>query len=180
MDGPGGLVPPRGRGMAVSDVTGFFDYGGAGTADQHPSPEDSGVVLSGLTEEDWRQIREHAQIRWYRTGETVIDEGDTSRDLFILLSGEVTASVRVGRFGSRRQRQPMGPGAVFGEIAFFVGGRRTAAILASTDTELLRLSYADFKDLAAQDPHLAQRIVFDLGRVLADRLVRLERAEGAR
>jgi CRP/FNR family transcriptional regulator, cyclic AMP receptor protein len=161
-------------------VSSFFDYDGAAGADHDPSPDADDIVLSGLTEQDWRQIREHSQIRRYRDGETVIDEGDTSRDLFIVLSGEVGASIRVGRSGSRQQRQSMGPGAVFGEIAFFVGGRRTAAVVASGDTELLRLGYAEFKDLAAQDPHLAQRIVFDLGRVLADRLVRLERAEGAR
>lgn len=166
-------------------MTGFFDYdsaaggAGAGTGDDTPSGTD-GIVLSGLTEQDWRQIWEHADIRRYRAGETVIDEGDSGRDLFIVLAGEVGASVRTGRGGARQQRQAMGPGAVFGEIAFFVGGRRTAAVTATADTELLRLGYAQFKDLAAQDPHLAQRIVFDLGRVLADRLVRLERAEGAR
>jgi CRP-like cAMP-binding protein len=161
-------------------MTGFFDYDAAGTAGERPEAEDTDIVLAGLDEEDWRRIRDHADVRWYRAGDVVIDEGDTSRDLFIVLSGEVTATVRVGRLGTRRRRAPMRTGAVFGEVAFFAGGRRTAAIEAATDTELLRLRFEDFKDLAAQDPHLAQKILFDLGRVLAARLVRAEIAEGGR
>ncbi|HZC70948.1 MAG TPA: cyclic nucleotide-binding domain-containing protein [Jatrophihabitans sp.] len=160
-------------------MTGFFDYDGAGTADQRSAPDDFDVVLSGLDDDDWRQIREHSEIRRYRAGEVVIDEGDTSRDLFIVLSGEASASVRVGRQGARRAGQPMRAGAVFGEIAFFAGGRRTASVVAGQDTELLRLRFDEFHMLAAQDPHLAQRIVFDLGRVLAGRLIRAERAEGS-
>jgi len=160
-------------------MTGFFDYGSAGATEQQVVAEDNETVLAGLDEQDWQHIRDHAEIRRYRAGEVVIEEGDTGRDLFIVLSGEVSALVRVGRLGARRRRQPMQTGAVFGEIAFFAGGRRTAAIVASTDAELLRLRFESFQNLAAQDPHLAQRIVFDLGRVLAARLVRAERAEGA-
>jgi CRP-like cAMP-binding protein len=159
-------------------MTGFFDYGSAGATEQQSTVQDDETVLGGLDEQDWQHIRDHAEIRWYRTDELVIDEGDTGRDLFIVLSGEVCALVRVGRLGARRRRQPMRAGAVFGEIAFFAGGRRTAAIVASTDAELLRLRFEDFQNLAAQNPHLAQRIVFDLGRVLAARLARAERAEG--
>lgn len=166
-------------------MTGFFDYGAAGNTDpagggQQQQPTDAAeTVLAGLSEDDWQHIRDHAEIRWYRPDEVVIDEGDVGRDLFIVLSGEVSALVRVGRLGARRRRQPMRAGAVFGEIAFFAGGRRTAAIVATTDAELLRLRFEDFQNLAAQDPHLAQRIVFDLGRVLAARLVRAERSEAA-
>jgi CRP-like cAMP-binding protein len=159
-------------------MTGFFDYGAAGATEPQPVADDTETVLAGLDEQDWQQIREHAEIRRYRAGEVVIEEGGTDRDLFIVLSGEVSALVRVGRLGARRRQQPMQTGAVFGEIAFFAGGRRTAAIVASTDAELLRLRFESFQNLAAQDPHLAQRIVFDLGRVLAARLVRAERAEG--
>lgn len=159
-------------------MTSFFDYEGdvaSGTA-----PTDSATVLTGLDDRDWQRIREHAEIRRYRAGQTVIDEGDTGRDLFIVLDGEVSASVRVGRLGTRQRRLPMGAGAVFGEVAFFTGGPRTARIGADRDTELLRLRFEDFQRLAAADPHLAQRIVFDLGRVLAERLVRAERGEGTR
>lgn len=159
-------------------MTGFFDYDADGPTEAPSVTDDAETVLGGLDEQDWQHIRDHAEIRWYRAGEVVIDEGDTGRDLFIVLSGEVSALVRVGRLGARRRRQPMQAGAVFGEIAFFAGGRRTAAIVASTDAELLRLRFESYQNLAAQDPHLAQRIVFDLGRVLAARLVRAERAEG--
>lgn len=165
-------------------MTSFFDYEGAeGAGAPGGAPvaaDDSATVLAGLDDRDWRRIREHAEIRLYRAGEVVIDEGDTGRDLFIVIAGEVSASVRVGRLGTRQRRAPMGPGAVFGEVAFFTGGQRTARISADGDAELLRLRFEDFQRLAAADPHLAQRIVFDLGRVLAARLVRAERGEGSR
>ena len=157
-------------------MTGFFDYDGAQPGEA--APDDLDVVLSGLDEQDWNQIHKHAEIRRYAPGDVVIEEGDTNRDLFIVLSGEVSASLRLGRLGTRRTRTPMRAGAVFGEVGFFAGGRRTASIVAESDTELLRLHFEQFQHLAAQDPALAQRIVFDLGRVLAGRLLRAERSGG--
>jgi CRP-like cAMP-binding protein len=64
----------------------------------------------------------------------------------------------------------VGSGTVIGEVAFFDGQPRSADITAAGDVELLVLSYESFEQLAAADPPLAQLLLLDLGRFLAQRL----------
>jgi CRP-like cAMP-binding protein len=61
-------------------------------------------------------------------------------------------------------------GGVLGEIAFLDGGPRTAAIRAVTAGEMRRLTVRDFEVLARAIPDLAQRVVFEVARILARRL----------
>jgi CRP-like cAMP-binding protein len=64
----------------------------------------------------------------------------------------------------------VGAGSVIGELAFFDGGPRSALVRAVTPAVLAELSPADFNALAAANPGLARRLLFDLGRILAQRL----------
>jgi CRP-like cAMP-binding protein len=158
----------------------FFDYAVADGGEPQPMPEDRELLLlAGLSEQDWERIREHSQLRRYRAGDTVIEQGDRGRDLFIVLSGTLHVQVGKGRLvGGRRQSIPAG--SVIGEVAFFTGGPRTARIVADEDSELLRLGHEQFEILSAQNPVLGRTILLELGRVLAVRLIRSERSAGAR
>ena len=73
------------------------------------------------------------------------------------------------RFGST-----MGPGAVFGEIAFFDGAPRSATVTARQAVELMLLPHTAFDRLAAWHPRIARELLLDLGRVLAHRLRKTE------
>jgi len=59
---------------------------------------------------------------------------------------------------------------VIGELSFFDGGARSALVRAVTPALAAELSPAEFGSLAAADPALARRLLFDLGRILAQRL----------
>jgi cytochrome P450 len=72
--------------------------------------------------------------------------------------------------GAKPTRHRVGSGTVIGEVAFFDGQPRSADIVAVGDVELLVLSYAGFERVAAADPALAQLLLLDLGRFLAQRL----------
>jgi CRP/FNR family transcriptional regulator, cyclic AMP receptor protein len=61
-------------------------------------------------------------------------------------------------------------GSVIGELSFFDGGARSATVRAVTPAVLAELSPSEFDALAVASPGLARRLLFDLGRILAQRL----------
>ncbi len=66
------------------------------------------------------------EVRSYKSGATLVAQGDEGTDLFLLLDGVV--SVRV----DDEAVAELGPGAILGERAVLEGGRRTASLIAST------------------------------------------------
>jgi LmbE family N-acetylglucosaminyl deacetylase len=66
-------------------------------------------------------IRDHAQVRWYPPGSYVIEQGEVSIELFVILSGHADVWQEQAD-GSRKQLRHIGPGEFFGELG--VAGRR--------------------------------------------------------
>ena len=147
----------------------FFDYPGA-TPEQ---PTAATAFLPHATDEDWAVIREHAEVLHATPGQVVAHEGSVDRSLYIVLDGVLEATLG-GRRGARRRVSTMEAGTVMGEIGFFDGQPRSAAVRAVTDTRLLRLGFDAFEALAAKDPALGRAILLDLGRVLAARIRAVE------
>jgi hypothetical protein len=73
------------------------------------------------------------------TGETIIRQGGTGDDLYLIESGEAEVVV-TNRSGHRVTVKTLGPGDCFGEIAVVTGGERTADVISATPMALLRLS----------------------------------------
>jgi len=58
-------------------------------------------------------------------------------------------------------------GSVFGEISFFDGAPRSATIRSKTPGTAIRITTETFDTLAAWEPVIARKLLFDLGRILA-------------
>ena len=69
--------------------------------------------------------------RIYKSGATIIAEGDDADEAYIIVSGECEASKFVS--GKRKVLRRMGPGEVFGETAMVTGKPRSASVVAITD-----------------------------------------------
>lgn len=82
----------------------------------------------------------------YEPGEVVFDEGDMGDSLFMILSGEVEVSKRVG--GESKDIGTLGPGEYFGEMALLGRAPRSAGARAATALDLLVLPGSDFSALA--------------------------------
>ncbi|MBV8167765.1 MAG: cyclic nucleotide-binding domain-containing protein [Alphaproteobacteria bacterium] len=89
--------------------------------------------------------------REYPAGATVVRRGQNGDCMYFIVSGEIEI---------RTEPKPLHlhSGSFFGEIALITGGPRTATAIASKRTVLLLLDIADFRDLAARRPALAQAI----------------------
>lgn len=143
----------------------FFDYPNEPPA----SPARADQLLADASEEEWATLLEHTLHRRFGPGDAVVTAGALDQSLYLILEGQLEVLVDRGRRGHRRIAS-IGAGSVIGELAFFDGGARSALVRAVTPAVLAELSPTEFDALAMASPELARRLLFDLGRILAQRL----------
>lgn len=141
----------------------FFDYPG-----EQPPARAPARLLAGATDEEWAEVLKHAHYRQFRPGETVVADGAREQSLYLVLEGEL--EVLVPRRRGHRRIATITDGSVLGELSFFDGAPRSALVRALTPALLAELSPAEFDALADANPSLARQLLFDLGRILAQRL----------
>lgn len=91
-------------------------------------------------------------------GETLFSQGDQGDSLYAVTSGALEISV-LAEDGRRLALDVMRTGAVFGEIAIFDPGPRTASATALSATTLLGIRYAEVMRAIASDPQLAEDMI---------------------
>ena len=87
---------------------------------------------------------------FYTAGETIIHQGEEGNEVFLLIEGHVTVSLP--KTGSPSLLSELEPGAMFGEIALLTCTRRTANVIAKTDTTVMILERQEFFQQMLQDP----------------------------
>lgn len=132
----------------------------------------SGLILHGLSPVEREAFVGFAVQQDFRASETILAAGQSGRSIRIVQKGRVRGTVHVA--GRPKEIEPMGPGAVFGELAFFDGGPASATLWAEDEVQLLALDHAAFETLSAWHPRVARLLLLDLGRVLATRLRQAE------
>ena len=95
-------------------------------------------------------------------GTTIIDQGQTGREAFVILDG--TATVR--RNG--KKVAPLGPGAIVGELSLLDHGPRTATVTCDTDCTLLVLEARAFAAVIDEVPALAHKLMASLATRIRD------------
>jgi CRP-like cAMP-binding protein len=101
-------------------------------------------------------------------GDLIIKKGDMSDAMFLVLSGQVRARIRVG--GHDTSLGVMEPGELFGEVAMLSQTARSADVVAEAPTRLLRLTSERFQELMSNHSQLAARILYNIARLLATRM----------
>jgi CRP-like cAMP-binding protein len=92
----------------------------------------------------------------YRRGETLVEQGDSGRDLFLVLSGEVSVRFQVDSLAAEAAR--LGHGAVVGEMALLGAGVRSATVAAAEPSFVFRLAFDDVGYILAHNPELAEHL----------------------
>ena len=120
-------------------------------------------VFAGLSGKDRELLASNLDEVSYAHGATLIREGDTNHAFFILVEGEVEASV------SGQPRRLMGPGDFFGEISMAHRIAATATVVARTAVRAYVMSHAQFGAAQAAAPVLARLEEAMNERLIADR-----------
>ena len=126
-----------------------------------------------LVRVDRAHIAKFCEGRCYRADIEIIRHGDTSRDVFFILSGQVNARLLTSA-GKDLIFQELGRGEMFGELAAIDGEPRSTSVLAKVETSVIRILGPNFKDVVARIPSLAELIMLRLCALSRYLCVRLE------
>lgn len=140
---------------------GLFDYQDA--VDTLESLQEI-TFLADLSGEDWARVLKIVKSRVFRAGDDLIRAGDKDDSFYILTSGVVEVTI------ADKVLATIPEGSVFGEISFFDGALRSATIRAKSTGSAVCVTREDLDTLAAWEPEIARKMLFDLGRILAMRL----------
>ncbi len=129
------------------------------------------AVFRGIKLRDIKRIILLSDIRSFEAGEAVIRQGEVGRDMFLILRG--TASV-IRELDERRQRlAELGPGTVFGKVAFVDDVQRTATVQALEPTEVLVINHEKLNARLSTHPRLAAKLNLNISRILGHRLAQV-------
>lgn len=103
--------------------------------------------------------------RSFKSGQTIMGQGEEGAILAIVLSGIARVSM-VASNGREIVLDYAEPGHVIGEIAFLDGGERTATVTALEPTDVLTLSRPAFDGIVARHQGLALRLLRAMARRL--------------
>ncbi len=113
----------------------------------------------------FRKILNNPSLAKYLTAfqpeQIIFLEGDDSQDLCMLVSGTVDIYK-----GDKKIREVTRKGAFFGEISFFMGGKRTASVKAQNEVEIICIPKEEINDFLQDHPEAAKEITKRLARWL--------------
>ena len=100
-------------------------------------------LFKALTPQQLTDVAEHMQKRHFAAGETIIREGESGEEFFLISDGEVEV-IRADHEVARLR-----PGDFFGEVALISGEPRNATIVAEGEVDTYVLGKTDFETALA-------------------------------
>jgi len=118
-------------------------------------------LSSGLEARTREVVEQHSALRAVRRNTVVIQKGDESGVLYVVISGRLKVTVADGQ-GKEVILNTLGPGDYFGELAILGDMPRTATVMSLEDSKLLTLSRKAFLDLVREQPDIALAVIRNL------------------
>jgi glutaminase len=122
-------------------------------------------LLEGLTAEELNELASLGIVRTYHAGEKIIAASEPATSLFFLRSGVVHVTLSGGV-----RLATITAGMAFGEMAL-LETHRQADVEADKSVTALEVPLSDFQRFREQHPRAGERIMGNLARLLADRLI---------
>jgi len=113
------------------------------------------MFLESLSDLTLMLLSNFFHYRTFEKGETVFEEGELGRQLYLILKGSVTVSGK-DTDGEVHEFATMGPGGYFGEIALMVDMPRTATVTCNERCLLLELGFQEFRNFLHIVPDLQE------------------------
>jgi len=122
-------------------------------------------LFKSLDEEQMQALSAHLIRRHFPKNVVIINEGDTTNSLYIILSGRVKVFLN-DENGKEVILNVVEAGDYFGEVSLFDDGKRSASIITLVDSEFAVLEKSSFLACMKSSPELALTII----RGLTERL----------
>jgi diguanylate cyclase (GGDEF)-like protein len=121
-------------------------------------------LFSALSELEFNAVIAFMERRHCKAGEHVFSEGDQGEDMFILLTGSLSAHKRQPD-GTQRWMFDIVPGAFLGEMSIIVNEPRSATITAKEDSDLMVFQGIDFYRIIFEHPMIGIKLLNSIGLV---------------
>jgi cAMP-dependent protein kinase regulator len=114
--------------------------------------------LRDLDDEALSAVQSVCSLRTFSKGDKIIEEGEESYSIFIIIDGKVHVYKR-DISGAMKFMDELGSGNFFGEISFLTGKPRTATVVAAEDCTLYEISKDDMERLEESYPQIKSVLV---------------------
>lgn len=114
----------------------------------------SSKLFSGMLAAELQALEQTAQLKAYKAGRTIFQEGDPGDGVYIVVEGRVQITSLVGQ-DKRSVLTTFGPGDFFGEMAVLDEQPRSATVTAEVDTQVYFINREDMLKILARSPSLA-------------------------
>jgi len=115
-------------------------------------------LFAGLSPEVLAEIEQHGSIKTYRKNTIVINEGDETDSLYLILSGRVKVFLS-SEDGREAVLNHQGPGEYFGEMSLIDRQPRAASVMTVEPARLMIISRGDFMRCLASNPEIALNLI---------------------
>ncbi len=119
-------------------------------------------LFDGCSKRQLSHLAAGTRIESVDAGHTLLTEGSTATNLYIILAGLVSVKRR-GRVMTR-----VGPGEVIGELAVILGGTRTATVVAETPMDWLVMDQLSLRQAIDTVPGLGWKLLCSVAARLSD------------
>lgn len=125
-----------------------------------------------LSHRELRNVAQIAYVRHYEPSEDIINEGQASAAMYIIMNGEVEIfkQTKDGIKTVLTNIEENDANPIFGELGLIDDSPRTAAVTAVTSTALIVFFRSELLKLINEDPKTASKLIFKLARIIAERL----------
>ena len=121
-----------------------------------------------IYEHEIESILKDCLVASFEEGDYIINQGDESTDICIILSGK--ADITVSTDEDEKFITTIGEGDLFGELVLINEVKRTANIIATKKCDILIMSYDSFFSLYHKKPAVFALMVLNLARLVTKRL----------
>jgi CRP/FNR family transcriptional regulator, cyclic AMP receptor protein len=126
-----------------------------------------------LSDEEREELEELLEPVGFEAGETIFEEGGPEERLYVITSGTVEVH-KVVLPGRRQHLATIEAPTVVGEMGLLTEPRAAASVEARTVVEAHGIDRDLFLEMLDDDSPAACKVVYEIGRTLADRMARTD------
>lgn len=120
-------------------------------------------LFDGVAPDALAAISEQCQELAFDEGRIVVEQGENSREFYMLLSGRAIGMM-LTEAGRQVSFTEFGPSAFFGELAALDGSPRSITVSVTEPSRMARISHTAFADWITQEPRVLRNIAVELSR----------------
>ena len=125
-------------------------------------------LFSGLLTQELHALAQTAEMRAFKAGQNIFQEGDPGDGMFVIVEGLVQVSALISEGQRRIVLTQVKPGDFFGEMAVLDDEPRSATATAEIDTKTFFIRRGDLLKVLEQSPKLAVGLMREFSRRMRD------------